>query len=160
MKLLGQCQVIGGDSSLFLVMSSWQSSPLISLFPITYIFPYVFSAFALKKLKAGFPTFRHLFRFPFVFGSSCKTTSYVSLCFIFVQHCFGFFRQNRVNLNQSFGYILVYRAFANPKLFCGSPYSCLVFNNIVGKLHGSLFYITFQRYAPLTVDTLLTSNVA
>lgn len=80
-----------------------------------------------------------------------QPTADMPLRFIHIQDCPGLAGKGRVNLHQTFCYVLVYRAFANSKFFCRLADSCIFLNYIISNIDCPFFYVTFQRTSPYTV---------
>ena len=65
-----------------------------------------------------------------------------------IQHLAGFTGKGRVDLEEPFGDILMYRTLTDPKLLRRLPHSRVIFYNIISNLHGSFLNIIFQKNPP------------
>lgn len=70
------------------------------------------------------------------------------LGFVSVKHLAGFTGKGRVDLEEPFGDIFMYRTLTDPKLFRRLPHSRVIFYNIISNLHGSFLNIIFQKNPP------------
>ena len=75
----------------------------------------------------------------------------VTLGFVSVKHLAGFTGKGRVDLEEPFGDVLMYRTLADPELLRCLPHSRTVFYNIICNLHGSLLNIIFQKNPPANI---------
>ena len=83
-----------------------------------------------------------------IFVLCCQPATDVPLGLIHIQNLSGFRGKGWINLHQSLCDILMYCAFAYPKLLCSLSYSRIVFDNIIGNIDCSFFDIFFQRNTP------------
>lgn len=65
-----------------------------------------------------------------------------------IQHLAGFTGKGRIDLEEPFGDILMYRTLTDPKLLRRLPHSRVIFYNIISNLHGSFLNIIFQKNPP------------
>ena len=77
-----------------------------------------------------------------------KSTPYMSFRFIAIQNFTGFAGKRWIDLDQSFGYILMYRTFADAKFFCGLSYRCIFCYDITGDFKRTFLNISFQMISP------------
>ena len=81
----------------------------------------------------------------------CHPAPDVPLGLVRVQHLAGLPGQGRVNLEEPFGDVLMYRTLTDPKLLRCLPHRRAVFYNIICNLHGSLLNIIFQKNPPANI---------
>ena len=95
-----------------------------------------------------------------VFFSRCLASAEVALGFVFIEDAFYLKVQRTVLLFQLFGYVLMYRGFADAELPGRTPDCCLILNDVQGQLTGPLLNVSFQRqHAPFCVtDTLICAQ--
>ena len=80
---------------------------------------------------------------------SCSHSSPdVPLGLIHIQHFARFPGKGRIDLEQPFGNIFMYRTLTDSKLLCRLPHSRVIFYNIISNLHGPLLNIIFQKNPP------------
>ena len=75
----------------------------------------------------------------------------VPLGFVSVKHLAGFTGKGRVDLEEPFGDILMYRALTDPELLRRLPHSRVILYNIISNLHGSFLNIIFQKNPPANI---------
>lgn len=83
-----------------------------------------------------------------IFLSRSHPAPNMPLGFVSVKHLAGFTGKGRVDLEEPFGDILMYRTLTDPKLFRRLPHSRVIFYNIISNLHGSFLNIIFQKNPP------------
>ena len=75
----------------------------------------------------------------------------VTLRFVCIKHLSGFTGKGRVDLEEPFGDILMYRALTDPELLRRLPHSRVILYNIISNLHGSFLNIIFQKNPPANI---------
>ena len=83
-----------------------------------------------------------------VFLSRSHPAPDMPLGFVRVQNLARFTGKGRVDLEEPFGNVLMYRTLADPKPLRRLPHRRAVLYNIIRNLHGSLFNIIFQKNPP------------
>ena len=83
-----------------------------------------------------------------IFLSRSHPAPDMPLGFVSVKHLAGFTGKGRVDLEEPFGDILMYRTLTDPKLLRRLPHSRVIFYNIISNLHGSFLNIIFQKNPP------------
>ena len=73
----------------------------------------------------------------------------MALGLVQVQHLPGLCGQSGIDLHETLGHVLMYRALADPIGLCRLPYCGIVVNDIIGDADGALFDIILQRNTPL-----------
>ena len=73
------------------------------------------------------------------------------LGFVSVKHLAGFTGKGRVDLEEPFGNVFMYRTLTDPKLFRRLPHSRVIFYNIISNFHGSFLNIIFQKNPPANI---------
>lgn len=68
-----------------------------------------------------------------------------------IQHLAGFTGKGRIDLEEPFGDILMYRALTDPELLRRLPHSRVILYNIISNLHGSFLNIIFQKNPPANI---------
>ena len=83
-----------------------------------------------------------------IFLSRSHPAPDVTLRFVCIKHLSGFTGKGRVNLEEPFGNVFMYRTLTDPKLLRRLPHSRVIFYNIISNLHGSFLNIIFQKNPP------------
>ena len=86
-----------------------------------------------------------------IFLSRSHPAPDVTLRLVRIQHLTGFPGKGRVDLEEPFGNILMYRTLADPELLRCLPHRRAVFYNIICNLHGPLLNIIFQKNPPANI---------
>ena len=73
------------------------------------------------------------------------------LRFIGVKHLACLLGKGRIDLEEPFGDILMYRALTDPELLRRLPHSRVILYNIISNLHGSFLNIIFQKNPPANI---------
>lgn len=68
--------------------------------------------------------------------------------FIDIQYFSCFFRKCRVNLHQTFRYVLMYSGFRNAKLLCRLPDGGIILNDIISNTDCPFLDIILQKKSP------------
>lgn len=83
---------------------------------------------------------------------SCSHSSPdMPLRFIGIKHFTGFPGQGRIDLEEPFGDVLMYRTLADAELLCRLPHGRIILYNIFSNLDGSLLNIIFQKNPPANI---------
>ena len=75
-----------------------------------------------------------------------KTASDMAFSFVVIQDFFYLGGKTRIDFLKSFGDILMYRGFGNSEFGGGASYRCAGFDDMMGKLQYSLFYIILHNF--------------
>lgn len=86
-----------------------------------------------------------------IFFSCCHPATDMPFGFVHIQYLACLTCQRRVDLEKSFGYVLMYRTLADPKLLRRLPHSRVILYDIISNLHGSFLNIIFQKNPPANV---------
>ena len=84
----------------------------------------------------------------YIFFFCRQASPNVPFRFIDIQHLSGFGSQGRIDMEEAFCDVLMYRAFTNTKLFGGLAYRRVLLHNKIGNIYRSLFYVALQEVSP------------
>ena len=76
------------------------------------------------------------------------SSPYVPLRFIDIQHNPGLSGKSRIDMQETFCHIFMYRTFADSKFFRSLAHSRIIVNDIIGNADGALFNIILQGLPP------------
>ena len=94
-----------------------------------------------------------------VFLSRSHPAPDMPLGFIRIQNLAGLPGQGRVNLEEPFGDVLMYRTLADPEPLRRLPHRRIILYNIICNLHGSLLNIILQKNPPANVVFTMYAGV-
>ena len=94
-----------------------------------------------------------------VFLSRSHPAPDMPLGFVGIQNFSCFAGQGRIDLEEPFGNILMYRTLTDPKLFRSLPHSRVILYNIISNLHGSFLNIIFQKNPPANIVFTMYAGV-
>ena len=86
-----------------------------------------------------------------IFLSRSHPAPDMPLGFVSVKHLAGFTGKGRVDLEEPFGNVFMYRTLTDPKLLRRLPHSRVILYNIISNLHGSFLNIIFQKNPPANI---------
>ena len=84
-----------------------------------------------------------------------KPSSDMAFGLVQVQHLPGLRRQGGIDLHETFGHVLMYRALADTKGLRRLSHRGIIVDDIVGNADGTLFDIILQRNTPVGYFLLL-----
>ena len=94
-----------------------------------------------------------------IFLSRSHPAPDMPLGFIRIQNLASLPGQGRVDLEEPFGDVLMYRTLTDPKLFRSLPHSRVILYNIISNLHGSFLNIIFQKNPPANIVFTMYAGV-
>ena len=80
-----------------------------------------------------------------------QSTTYMALGFIYVKNLPCLCCQRRVNLQETFCAVFMYRTLAYSEFLRRLSHSCLCLNNVIRNLHCPFFDVIFQDKPPKTL---------
>ena len=116
------------------------------MLPFTQLLPVLLLVFSLSMLMK-------------IFLSRSHPAPDMPLGFIRIQDLASLPGQGRVDLEEPFGDVLMYRTFADPEPLRRLPHRRIILYNIICNLHGSLLNIILQKNPPANVVFTMYAGV-
>ena len=116
------------------------------MLPFTQLLPVLLLVFSLSMLMK-------------IFLSRSHPAPDMPLGFIRIQDLASLPGQGRVDLEEPFGDVLMYRTFADPEPLRRLHHRRIILYNIICNLHGSLFNIIFQKNPPANIVFTMYAGV-
>ena len=86
-----------------------------------------------------------------IFLSRSHPAPDMPLGLVHIQHLARFSGKGRIDLEEPFGDIFMYRTFTDPKPLRRLPHSRVILYDIISNLHGSFLNVIFQKNPPANI---------